>query len=126
MSEGYFGGDLEEARRGGADHLAKIRAANVPLHGLGTIKLRVIEYIETFEADFQGFRLCEFQIFLHGQIEIVDSRAGEEPAAAVTYVLAIVSPRAGSSAGMLKSEVLKYGVSIARIVIQIKRTGSVS
>src|SRR5277367_2301916 len=75
--------DLEQARSGGAHHLAKGTAADVSIHRTWAVKLRVVEGVETLQAKLERFRFGELPVLLDRQIVIIDSRPGEQPAAAV-------------------------------------------
>src|SRR5580658_7728570 len=75
--------ELQQSRSGGAHHLAKRAAADVSIHRAWAVKLRVVEGVETLQAQLEGFRFGELPVLLHRQIVIVDSRPGEQAAAAV-------------------------------------------
>ena len=53
LSEIYFPHDLNQSWSGRADDLAKIRVANIAIHRLRAVKLRMIECVKCLHAKYQ-------------------------------------------------------------------------
>ena len=64
--------------------MAEGGAADVAIHGIWAVKLRVVEGVKSFQAHLDGFRLGELKVLLQGEIIIFDPWPGEESAAAVS------------------------------------------
>ena len=73
-----FDGHLQEARIGGAHNPPEGRAADVPAHGGGAIKLRMVGHIKRLHAELQRFRLGEVEGLQKGKVGIGDAGAVEK------------------------------------------------
>ena len=73
-----FGAELNKPRRGGAQHLAERRAADISVNRLRSEELRVIEGVERFQAHLKRFRIGKAHIFEERQVVIVHTGAVEK------------------------------------------------
>ena len=73
-----FSGQLDQARRIGADDLTERWAADVSINGGGAVKLGVIRHVKRLHAEFQTSRFAEGKFLQQCHIKIIYSGTGEE------------------------------------------------
>ena len=113
-SEQEFRAQLDESRRGGIDHLTKCGTINIPVHGLRSEKLCVIEQVEPFEPKLQGFRFSQAHVLEQSHVEVTHSRAVEKaPLGAARRAQSVQAELGG----------IEIVLPVAGIVIQIEIAG---
>ena len=76
--------ELNEPRSGGANDITKGRAINVAVHGIRTVKLRMVESIECFQPELDGFGFGQAYALLQGDVIVVDPGTREESPACIS------------------------------------------
>ena len=69
---------LHQPGSGRTDNSSEIRIVDLPIHRRGTVKLRVVEYIESFDPDIERFRFREPHRFADLHIEVHNAGAMKE------------------------------------------------
>src|ERR1700728_3659418 len=77
---------LNQPGSGRADYPSEVRIVDFSVHRGGTVKLCVVEYVESFHPDIARFRFCETHRFADLHIEVRNAWAVKETPGRVTQL----------------------------------------
>ena len=106
---------MRNARWRRLQDLAKCGIVDVSIDGAASIKLRVIEGIERFEAEFERLAFAQLGDLVKGHVPIINAGSVERPACRVSL-----------RAERIRTEQrgVEVGLSVSRVVIDFQVSGS--
>lgn len=109
-------GSLHETGRGRAHHMSEIGIGVDTIHGLRTIKLRMVENIEGLHPNIQGHRFSKADGFAKLHVKVLDAGPLETSPAGATQ-----------NSQRLYREIarIEHRFPVARVLIQVQRTAQI-